>query len=154
MKFGPSNRLFKIYKDPSQTKTIWISFVYYVVQPIILSSLPSVRPEVFISLDDPLNSLAAKAEPRAGGAFKPTGEWSCGHPVFSDGALYLCCVPGDSGWSLRLSPDDSDPAILPSGLVIWGTPSPRAVTENEKIRSENLLEDLRTELEDLRTPGT
>ena len=85
------------------------------------TSLPSVCPVINISL----HGAAARAQPRAGGEYRPTGEWSAGHPVFSNGDLYLCVRPGLTGWSVRDSPDNLG-AKLVSGCVTWCPTSPRA----------------------------
>ena len=61
------------------------------------TSLPSVCPVIKISL----HGTAAKRYPRAGGEYRPTGGWSCGHPVFRNGDRYLCVVPWGTAWSVR-----------------------------------------------------
>ena len=72
-----------------------------------------------------LHGAAARAQPRAGGEYRPTGEWSAGHPVFSNGEKYLCVRPGKTSWSVSFIPD-SKGAVLQSGSVTWCPTSPRA----------------------------
>ena len=71
-----------------------------------------------------------------GGEYRPTGEWSAGHPVYSNGDLYLCVRPGEgTAWSVRDSPN-IELAELLSGSVTWCPTSPRAaVSHSDKQRS-------------------
>ena len=72
---------------------------------------------------------------RAGGEYRPTGEWSAGHPVFSNGDKYLCVRPGKAVWSVRDSPD-SEYGVLKSGSVTWCPTSPEAaISHRDNISS-------------------
>jgi len=93
----------------------------------VSTSLPSVCPVIKISL----SGAAARAEPRAGGEYRPTGEWSAGHPVFFNGHRYLCVMPGRTVWSVGTSPH-STVSKLQSGSVTWCPTSPRAAL-NQRV---------------------
>ena len=72
-----------------------------------------------------MESTAARAWPETGGEYRPTGEWSAGHPVFSNGDLYLCVVPGENNrWSVRDSPDSEDVKLR--RILTWHPPPPGA----------------------------
>ena len=96
----------------------------------VSTSLPSICSVISISL----HGEAAKAQPRAFGMYRPTGEWSAGHPVFSNGDLYLCVVPTSTAWSVRDGPDTIQ-ARLYSGSVSWFPTSPRAAVSHRFNRS-------------------
>ena len=87
----------------------------------VSTSLPSVCPVMKISL----HGEAARAWPKAGGEYRPTGEWSAGHPIFSNGDMYLCVVYA-SAWTVRQTPYGAGPPVLQSGSVTWDPTSPRA----------------------------
>ena len=91
----------------------------------VSTSLPSVCPVISISPQ----GAATREQPRAGGEYRPTGEWSAGHPVFSNGDLYLCVSPEKTSGSVSSSPD-SEYAELLSGSVTWCPISPRAAVSH------------------------
>ena len=72
----------------------------------ISTSLPYVSPMIKISLD----GAAARVKPRAGGEYRPNGEWSCRHPVFSNGNMYLCVWCGS--WGVSSNPDKNKAACV------------------------------------------
>ena len=85
------------------------------------TSLPSVCSVITISL----HGAAAERYPEAGGEYRPTGDWSYGHPVFSNGEQYLFGSP--CSWSVGSSPDSEDASLwsprvswCPGALVIEG----------------------------------
>ena len=90
----------------------------------VTTSLPSVCGVIRISLHG-----AAATWPETGGDYRPTGDWSAGRPVFSNGLTYLCVRPEWSGWYVRDRPD-SDGARLWSGCVTWCPASPRAAVRH------------------------
>ena len=87
----------------------------------VSTSFPSVRPVIHISL----RGVAARAQPKAGGEYRPTGDWSAGHPIFSNGDMYLCVVYA-SAWTVRQIPNGVGPPVLQSRSVTWDPTSPRA----------------------------
>jgi len=93
----------------------------------VSTSLPSICPVINISL----HGAAARVQPRAGGEYRPTGEWSAGHPVFFNGHRYLCVMPGRTVWSVGTSPH-STVSKLQSGSVTWCPTSPRAAL-NQRV---------------------
>ena len=97
----------------------------------VSTSLPSVCPEINISL----HGAAARAQSRAGGEYKPTGEWSSGHPVFSNGELYLRVRSRGTAWYVSSRPE-SGYARSRSGSVTWCPTNPRAAfSHRDNIRS-------------------
>ena len=94
----------------------------------VTTSLPSVCGVIRISL----HGAAATAQPETGGEYRPTGDWSAGRPVFSNGVTYLCVWPGRSQWRVRDRLGSGLP-WLSSGCVTWCPAAPRAsVTHSHK----------------------
>ena len=96
----------------------------------VSTSLPSVCPAIKISL----HGAAARAQPWCGGEFRHAGDWSAGHPVYSNGHMYLCVGPGRTSWAVRPSPDSKD-AGLQSGSVTWCPADDRAAINDRLNRS-------------------
>ena len=100
-------------------------------QITVTTNLPSVCGLITISL----HGAAANAQPGTGGEYRATGDWSSGHPVFSNGVTYLCVVPGGRQlWRVRDSPD-SGVFRLEIGCVTWCPASPRAALSHRWNRS-------------------
>ena len=88
----------------------------------VTTSLPSVCGVIRISL----HGAAATAQPETGGEYRPTGDWSAGRPVFSNGLTYLCVTPEYTVWMVKDTPDYDGDIRLESGCVTWCPASPRA----------------------------
>jgi len=82
----------------------------------ISTSLSSISPVINISLQ---GETASENERALQGEYKPTGEWSAGHPVYGRyGRFYLCVKAGRTSWSVSSSLDNTE-VILQSGSVAW-----------------------------------
>ena len=96
----------------------------------VSTSLPSVCPAIKISL----HGAAARAQPGSGGEFRHAGDWSAGHPVYSNGHKYLCVKPGKTVWGVTYSLD-SKGGGLQSGSVTWCPADDRAAISQRLNRS-------------------
>ena len=94
----------------------------------VTTSLPSVCGVITISL----HGAAAKAQPQTGGEYRPTGYWSAGRPVFSNGLTYLCVTPEYTVWMVKDTPDYDGDIRLESGCVTWCPASPRAAVSHSR----------------------
>ena len=95
----------------------------------VSTTLPSVSPVIKVTLA----GAAARAWSRVhvGGEYRPTGEWSCGHPIFSNGDTYIRVRPMKTGWRIGPSPGGAE---LFSGSVTWCPTSPRAAVSQRYNR--------------------
>ena len=106
------------------------------VLPMVCQAVKIILPRQSFWWD--LRSLVTGSNEYNDLRYRATGDWSAGHPVFSNGKTYLCVRPRQSVWGVRDSPD-MDGARMISGCITWCPASTRAAESNRFYKQESWL---------------